>query len=1428
MSFDRNTRNALARMVGQVRELLKFDVMDQLRRLGFQADGCVLDLDQIAGLSELERMAGRELRDLLEHFVALESGPGVVRRQAAYDRLAREIGFTTLNRLVALRMAEERGLIVQAVGRGLASDGFQIYERVARDALGNHARTYRAYLECLYDELALDLPMLFDRTTPESRIFPSERCLQDVLTLLNDASLAHLWKEDEAIGWVYQYYNDPDERKKMREAAQAPRNSRELAVRNQFFTPRYVVEFLTDNTLGRLWYEMRQGNTQLSDQCRYLVHRPVEIFLQDGEEAPQSAEPEEDLRREELLNRPVFIPYRVKKDPRDLKILDPACGSGHFLLYAFDLLETIYEEAWADSASPISEVTGTRLRNDYADLDALRHAVPGLILRHNLYGIDIDPRACQIAALALWLRAQRSYQQLGLPAAERPPITKSNIVCAEPMPGERETLEEYLKEHVDPRLQPLVRTTWGKMWLAGEAGSLLKIEEEIETALAEAREQALVDIPPVQHSLLQRDQPGQIRLTIPASDERTFWEQAEEKLLAALRDYASKTTNGHLTQRRLFAEDAARGFAFIDLYRNRFDIVLMNPPFGAVSQRTLRYCTEQFPDTVQEVAYMFVARMEFLLQAEGLIGCITTRLGFFITTLSEWRARRLNSGRSILVCADLGYGVLDAVVETAAYVVAPGKRQSKAIFVDLLEAVDKQKYLQALIVRARKDYYDVDTNAFQGLPGAPFAYWAPGTLLDKYKQLRHLEPAWALVKRGPSTNSNERFFRLAWEVSPDLIGQGKRWIWCSRGEEYSPYFMPMHLLLDWLNDGEPLKTFVDDFGRPRATLKNLNYFFKPGLTYASRTTSGFAPRVMPAGSGFDQSSNPIFPVGSIPPEGIAGFLLTRPVLTYVELAVGAGDTSQSGTAARNYTNGMIGGIPVPNLSDSEIQRFTALGRQCIDLMRATTLHDELAPDFITVTACSHRALSLREVIRLAVVEELNAKIDIIQLSGEMDRLALSKLGVSPEEAKFISDFVGPHPNEYPLAISESTHHEAKRPARVSTKKCFWSDREIEVYAHEQGIHPKLLTRDPRFIAKRVLDALQPEVLSLVSYCVGCKFGRWDIRKALDTALAGKLADIFAPLAACTPGALVGPDGLPAGTGNIVSEEWLRIRPDANTLLPEKAVQHPTIPDSEYPIQIAWNGILVDDPEHPADIIRCIREVLGVLWSSNDGAQADVIEQEACEILGVKDLRDYFRRPAGFFEDHLKRYSKSRRQAPIYWPLSTVSGSYTLWVYYHRLTSDTLFTAINRYVDPKIANVHRSIGEMGNKLASTTGRDATRLRSELEDAHTFLGELCDFRDELLRVAGLPYQPDLNDGVVITAAPLHRLFRLPKWAKDTKECWEELQRGEYDWAHLAYTIWPDRVREKCRADYSLAIAHNLEHLYVVRPNIARRKRSHSTSL
>jgi hypothetical protein len=289
----------------------------------------------------------------------------------------------------------------------------------------------------------------------------------------------------------------------MREESSAPRNSRELAVRNQFFTPRYVVEFLIDNTLGRIWYEMTRGETDLRDRCRYLVRRTTEIFLKPGESAHESAagsemKAGENLSQEELLRQPVHIPHRPLKDPREIRLLDPACGSMHFGLYAFDLFTVIYDEAWEIAHSPDDAAKSAAtfapfitFAASFPDKAAFLREVPRLIVEHNIHGIDIDPRAAQIAGLSLWLRAQRAWHKAGVKPADRPRISRSNLVCAEPMPGEKELLCEFVEQQFPAGERPafafLLETVFDRMTLAGEAGSLLRIEEEIRAAIAEAK-----------------------------------------------------------------------------------------------------------------------------------------------------------------------------------------------------------------------------------------------------------------------------------------------------------------------------------------------------------------------------------------------------------------------------------------------------------------------------------------------------------------------------------------------------------------------------------------------------------------------------------------------------------------------------------------------------------------------------------------------------------------------------------------------------------------------------------------------------------------------------------------------------------------------------------------------------------------------------
>jgi hypothetical protein len=221
---------------------------------------------------------------------------------------------------------------------------------------------------------------------------------------------------------------------------------------------------------------------------------------------------------------------------------------------------------------------------------------------------------------------------------------------------------------------------------------------------------------------------------------------------------------------------------------------------------------------------------------------------------------------------------------------------------------------------------------------------------------------------------------------------------------------------------------------------------------------------------------------------------------------------------------------------------------------------------------------------------------------------------------------------------------------------------------------------------------------------------------------------------------------------------------------------------DYPLRIDWDGILVDDPEHEGDIIR---RVLEVIWKG----QAEAIEKEACEILDARELRDYFRKPGngGFWMDHVKRYSKSRRKAPIYWYLRSAKGNYGIWLYYHRLDKDILFKALLNYVEPKIRLEEDRLKTLrGRKnVAGSSGREGKQNEKEMDRQEQLVSELRDFADKLRRAANLNLEPDLNDGVVLNIAPL---WELVPW-KEAKEYWEELIEGKYEWSGIG-----KQLREK----------------------------------
>lgn len=1331
MAFDQATRNRLQRFVADARDLLMKEVTRQLQHeYGLDpSSGSVTPLDELS-IDDSRLETARILRDTLQHY--LSSSPSSNKKEIL-ERIVREQAFTVLNRMAALRMSEARGILIESLARGYTSKGFQLYTKLAGSGLGETGDSYRGYLFSIFDEFAPDLKVLFDRFSPYGRLFPRNSTLLELLELLNSEDIDSLWGEDETIGWIYQYFNTPQERKRMREESAAPRNSRELAVRNQFFTPRYVVEFLTDNTLGRIWYEMTRGETKLKEQCRFLVRRPNEIFLKPGETA--SEQPKQDnLSQEDLLKQPVHIPNRPLKDPRTILMLDPACGSMHFGLYAFDLFEIVYVEAWELEdklgTDALRRPSGMKsLRDTYAGKDAFLKDVPCLIIEHNLHGIDIDPRCTQIAGLSLWLRAQKAWQRLGLKPAERPAIKRSNIVCAEPMPGEKELLREFVEQEFrdDERgiFLPLLEAIFDKMKLAGEAGSLLKIEEEIRSAISDASKLWKKGPHLEQAKLFRELEPAkQKELDLTGITDEKFWVRVEERMYVALRDYAEQAENGGGFQRRLFAEDAARGFAFIDVCRKRYDVVLMNPPFGEPAVKSKPYIFSHFAISKYDLASAFAHRAADCLCHQGVVGSLTNRSIFYGQALERWRAHQFLDQGTLQLFSDLGVGVLDsALVEAVAYTFSNVSGGAASLFFKALNRGNElHEFLHPLATGALPlDCYLLPIVAFRRIPDFPFAYWVPADWLNAYTRFGPLSSQGLVVKQGMESSDNFRFVRLWWETS---LTESK-WRPYSKGGSFGPHWRDIDVSVNWGVDGKEVKAFSGSIhGSWAKQITNTEYYGVAGLCYpASRVE--FSPRILPRGCVIG-CKGPIVAFENASTDNTTATLILLAVMSSSAFRALVNLTTTSGdTMSKSYRERAVVSVPTPDLRNIELQ-----------------VADQTAAIVNRIRLFEASLETCRGFLKLALPAARRVLADEVRQSRKV------------------------------LDADICRHFGFRGPAYLHFEKTGYDD---------------------------LADHSDMNADELPSFIVGCTFGRWDIRYATGERAAARLPDPFAPLPVCPPGQLQDAQGLP-------------VRPE-------------DIP-AAYPVQLPWDGILVDDPNHPLDIERRVRDVIEIIWGgaattqNAGGVTAEAIEREACEILGVKSLRDYFRKPAGFFADHLKRYSKSRRQAPIYWPLSTGSGSYTLWIYYHRLTDQTLFQCVNDFVKPKLEEVNHDIERVRGELQRGDG-GSSQQREKLEELEDFAIELKEFHDELLRVAGLPYKPNLNDGVLITASPLWKLFRLPKWHKDLKACWQKVETGEYDWAHLAYTIWPDRVSEVCRKDRSIAIAHDLEELCEVKTPVKKSK-------
>jgi hypothetical protein len=588
----------------QARGLLVTEIRELLEGVyGLSAEGEFEPTESLPAVEALEEV--RETRSRLETLLQDEERAGLEPPEAV-EKLVKETAFTHLNRLVAFKMMESRKLMRGAIDRYHDSNGFKFYladhpddlalyesGSAAQNALGETPRdvAYRHFLLWQYGQVASEIRVLFDPDNIPSRLFPRPRVLKQLIDSLNAAEMQLAWAptSDETIGWVYQYFNEEEKIEVFNRLYKKKQKIRrdDIPAATQLFTPRWIVKWLVQNTLGRHWLQMHP-DSRLVEHLEYLV--------------PLGGE----------------IPKVALKPVRELELLDPACGTMHFGLVAFDLLVEMYREELERAGSPgwLEEPSVSRVED-----------IPSSIIENNLFGIDIDLRAVQLSALTLYLKAKSLNKQAT--------FTRSNLACADVLPLDGSRLTEFLEEAglTRPIYSRLIKGLWNRLQHMGLVGSLMRLEVGLDSLIRQEQQKAETE-------LSNPHLPGFAAEQFETeAGQQEFWDMIRIQILQAFDEFARQQAERGVDQ-RYFVGEAQKGLRILDVMLRRYDVVFTNPPYmGTRSMNeTMRdFMKSSYPDSKGDLYAGFIERCLEFLKEDGRLGMITQQSFMFITSYEKLR-----------------------------------------------------------------------------------------------------------------------------------------------------------------------------------------------------------------------------------------------------------------------------------------------------------------------------------------------------------------------------------------------------------------------------------------------------------------------------------------------------------------------------------------------------------------------------------------------------------------------------------------------------------------------------------------------------------------------------------------------------------------------------------------------------------------------
>ena len=643
---------------------------------------------------------------------------------------------------------------------------------------------YRLLLVAQCNALSTAMPFLFERIDDDTELLLPDNLLRtdSVIAKLVQAIAEEDWAEVEIIGWLYQFYISEKKDQVIGKVVK----SEDIPAATQLFTPNWIVQYLVQNSVGRLWLMANPAST-LASQWPY--------YIQPAEQTP-----------EVHAQLDALIQTRMNEDggslnPESITVLDPACGSGHILVVAYDVLKAIYLER------------GYQAR-----------AIPRLILEKNLYGLDIDDRAAQMAGFALLMKARADDRRL----FNEPP--KLNVLSLQESKGlDADAISEAINaggtERVDvAQLRWLIDT----FEHAKTFGSLIQIGPQPTSNLRK-----LLSI--VQQAM----QTGDLYAQAAAQDVLPLVQQA---LVLGM----------------------------------QFDAVVANPPYmgsKGMNPALKDYAKATFPDGKSDLFAMFMERGFDWCKRSGFNSMVTMQSWLFLSSYEGLREKVIGSS-TISSFVHVGYNSFPEINSKIAQAVAFTllNQRINAFFgkyIDLTNGVGQSENKgEFLLSSGATRSYSLDQNDFLAIPGSPLAYWASENVKKCFRNERALGEI-ASTKQGIKTGNNQKFLRFWPEVSIAQIGFShdsrssavasmKKWFPCSKGGAYRKWYGNHEYVVNWFDDGQSIKDYSDDDGNQLSRPQNVEYFFKPGITWSKISTSSISMRLFPRGFCFESIGSVCF------------------------------------------------------------------------------------------------------------------------------------------------------------------------------------------------------------------------------------------------------------------------------------------------------------------------------------------------------------------------------------------------------------------------------------------------------------------------------------------------------------------------------------------------------------------------------------------